>query len=198
MKKKLKTKDYILLGIFSLLFFAVNSAVGFILTPFMATSAMPLISGGSLFFAATVYMIMAMKIGKRGVLLFLSIVTGLIYALMGIPLLLVFFTLAGVLGEVTLIKGDGNQYRNVHRQALAYAVFGALFGMGAYVTVYVYGSDYLTEMYDEAMRESLMQFTYSPAWMIGGFLFSFVMSILGCLLATKILNKHFIKAGMVR
>ena len=198
MRARLKSKDYILIGVFSILIYIVNAIVGFALTPVMATAAMPLISGVCLFFSAVVYLIMAMKIGKRGVLLLLAVVTGLIYTIMGVPLMLPFFILAGLLGEAVLLNGDGSQYRGLMRQALAYAAYGALFGIGAYVTVYVYGSDYLEKMYDEEMRGSMLSFAHSPAWIIGSMAFSFALTLLGSWFGAKLLNKHFIKAGMIK
>ena len=198
MRARLKSKDYILIGVFSILIYIVNAIVGFALTPVMATAAMPLISGICLFFSAVVYLIMAMKIGKRGVLLLLAVVTGVIYTIMGVPLLLPFFVLAGLLGEAVLWQGDGSQYRRLKRQATAYAVYGALFGIGAYVTVYVYGSDYLEKMYDEEMRGSMLEFAHSPAWIVGSMVFSFVLTLLGSWFGAKLLNKHFIKAGMIK
>lgn len=43
--KRLQTKDYILIGIFSILIYAVNAIVGSILTPVIGAAAMPLIAG---------------------------------------------------------------------------------------------------------------------------------------------------------
>lgn len=197
MRQKLRTKDYILIGIFSILIYIVNAIVGIALTPVMAF-AMPLISGVCLFFSATVYLVMAMKIGKRGTLLLMAVVTGLIYTIMGVPLMLAFFILAGLIGEAVLFKGDGGQYRRISRQALAYAAYGALFGLGAYVTIYVYGSDYLEAMYDPEMRERMAYFAYSPVWIIGSAAFSFILTLLGSLLAAKLLRKHFMKSGLIK
>ncbi|NWL89093.1 hypothetical protein DMN77_16160 [Paenibacillus sp. 79R4] len=197
MRQKLRTKDYILIGIFSILIYIVNAIVGIALTPVMAF-AMPLISGVCLFFSATVYLVMAMKIGKRGTLLLMAVVTGLIYTIMGVPLMLAFFILAGLIGEAVLFKGDGGQYRRISRQALAYAAYGALFGLGAYVTIYVYGSDYLEAMYDPEMRERMAYFAYSPVWIIGSSAFSFILTLLGSLLAAKLLRKHFMKSGLIK
>ncbi|WP_010275314.1 MptD family putative ECF transporter S component [Paenibacillus senegalensis] len=198
MKVKLKTKDFILIGVFSVLIYVVNAVVGFALMPVMATSAMPLTSGVCLFFSAVVYLIMAIKIGKKGGLFLLSIVTGLIYTIMGVPLMLLFFAAAGLLGEAVLIPGDGSQYRRLSRQAIAYAVYGALFGVGGYVTIYVYGSDYLESVYSADIRDRMLYFAYSPAWMTASIVFSFGMSLLGSLFAAKLLNRHFVKAGMLR
>ncbi len=102
--KRLQTKDYILIGIFSILIYAVNAIVGSILTPVIGAAAMPLIAGFCLFFSAIVYLVMAMKVAKRGALLVQSIVNGLVYTLMGVPLMLVFFALAGLFGETDALK----------------------------------------------------------------------------------------------
>ncbi|WP_051128323.1 MptD family putative ECF transporter S component [Paenibacillus sp. HW567] len=198
MTRKLKTKDYILIGIFSILIYAVNAVVGSVLTPFMGTSAMPLIAGFCLFFSAIVYLIMALKIAKRGVLLVQCIVSGLVYTLMGIPLMLAFFTLAGCLGEAVLLRGDGNQYRKLRRQSLAYATYGCLYGLGSSVTIYIYGGDYLTNMFAPDTLERMLYFAYSPVWITVSIVFSFAMTLLGSWFASRMLNKHFIKAGVIR
>ena len=112
--------------------------------------------------------------------------------------MLAFFILAGLIGEAVLFKGDGGQYRRISRQALAYAAYGALFGLGAYVTIYVYGSDYLEAMYDPEMRERMAYFAYSPVWIIGSAAFSFILTLLGSLLAAKLLRKHFMKSGLIK
>lgn len=197
MKRKIATKDYILIGILSMLIYVVNAIIGFALMPMLATFAMPLVSGICLFFSAVFYLIMAMKIGKRGVLFMMAIVTGLIYTVMGVALMIPFFSVAGLIGEAALLPGDGSQYRRLMRQALAYASYGALFGLGAFVTVYVYGIDYLDGMYDLDMRERMVVFAHSPAWLAASAGFSFAMALAGSLFAAKLLNRHFVKSGML-
>ena len=198
MTRKLKTKDYILIGIFSILIYVVNAIVGTVLTPIMGATSMPLISGICLFFSAIVYLVMAMKIAKRGVLLLQCIVSGLVYTLMGVPLMLPFFAIAGLLGEAVLFRGDGSQYRQLKRQSLAYATYGCLFGIGSFVTIYIYGSDYLANMFASDTLERMLFFAYSPTWIVASLVFSFVMTLLGSWFASKMLNKHFIKAGMIK
>ncbi|MNW43737.1 hypothetical protein D3C74_209480 [compost metagenome] len=198
MTGRLKTKDFILIGIFSILIYVVNAVVGSVLTPIMGAAAMPLISGFCLFFSAIVYLLMAMKIAKKGVLLVQCVVNGLVYTLMGVPLMLVFFSLAGLLGETVLYPGEGGQYRSLRRQALAYATYGGLFGIGSSVTIYVYGGDYLANMFAKDTLERMLYFAYSPIWVASSIVFSFAMTLLGCWFASRLLNKHFIKAGMIK
>lgn len=196
--KRLQTKDYILIGIFSILIYAVNAIVGSILTPVIGAAAMPLIAGFCLFFSAVVYLVMAMKVAKRGALLVQSIVNGLVYTLMGVPLMLVFFALAGLFGEAVLFRGDGTQYRRLTRQSLAYAIYGCFYGMGTSVTIYVYGSAYLSGMFDADTLDRMLYFAYSPAWISASIMFAFGMTLLGSGFASRLLNKHFIKAGVIR
>ncbi|MNW62051.1 hypothetical protein D3C74_401580 [compost metagenome] len=64
--------------------------------------------------------------------------------------------------------------------------------------MYVYGADYLKGMFSPDTLERTVYFAYSPVWIIGSIVFSFVVTILGSLLAAKLLNKHFIKSGMIK
>lgn len=160
--------------------------------------AMPLIAGFSLFFSALIYLVMAVKINKRGTLLLMALVFGLVYTVMGVPIMLLYFGIAGLVGEAVLLKGDGSQYRSLKRQAVAFAAFGAIFGSGANIVLYLYGADYLKDMYSPVMLERMIYFAYSVTWNVVGTLFSFLMAILGSWFASKLLHKHFIKAGMLK
>lgn len=197
MAMKLKIKDYILLGVFSVLIFILSAAVSLALMPLMGTSALPLVAGVCLFFTAIVYLVMALKIGKRGALFLFAVISGLMFAMMGVPLMLPFFVLAGLVGEALLLPGDGSQYRRISRQSFAYAAYGVLYGVGDLVTIYVHGADYLDKMYDAEMRERALYFAYSPGWVVGGMLCSFLLALLGCWFAAKLFNKHFLKAGLI-
>lgn len=192
---KLKSKDFISIGLYSILLYIVNAAVGMALSPLMIV-AMPFISGVCLFFSSTVYMLMAIRVGKQGTLLVMTITTGILYVLMGIPLMLPFFMIAGLVGELILMSGDGSQYRQVKKQAIAYGAYGAIFGMGAFIQLYVLGTKTFEKTnYSKELIDRMMEFAYSPIWMISGFVFSFIMAWIGSLLSTRILKKHFVKAG---
>ncbi|KAA6449341.1 MptD family putative ECF transporter S component [Bacillus swezeyi] len=192
---KLQAKDFISIGLYSILIYIVNAVVGIALSPAIF-AAMPFISGVCLFFSATVYLLMAIRVGKRWTLFLMAVVTGIIYTLMGVALMLPFFAVAGFIGEIMLLPGNGYQYRQANRQALAYAAYGTLFGMGSFVTVYALGSSYFEKInYSQELIEQIIEFAYSPIWMISGMVFSFILAWLGSILATRILNKHFVKAG---
>ncbi|WP_253907600.1 MptD family putative ECF transporter S component [Bacillus sp. WMMC1349] len=194
---RLTAKDFISIGLYSILIYIVNAIVSMVLSPAVFV-AMPLISGICLFFSATVYLLMAIRVGKRGTLFLMAVVTGIIYTLMGVALMLPFFAAAGLIGEITLLPGNGTQYRQIKRQAIAYASYGALFGMGAFVTIYALGSSYFEKVnYPQTLIERTIEFAYSPSWMISGLVFSFVFAWLGSIFSTRLLQKHFVKAGYI-
>ncbi|MGN9863425.1 MptD family putative ECF transporter S component [Bacillus swezeyi] len=98
---KLQAKDFISIGLYSILIYIVNAVVGIALSPAIF-AAMPFISGVCLFFSATVYLLMAIRVGKRWTLFLMAVVTGIIYTLMGVTLMLPFFAVAGFIGEIMI------------------------------------------------------------------------------------------------
>ncbi|MCO7127055.1 MptD family putative ECF transporter S component [Sporolactobacillus shoreicorticis] len=193
--QKLKARDYITIGLYTLLIYLVNAIVGMALSPAMFV-AMPFLSGVCLFFSSIVYLLMAVKVGKKGAMLLMAAVTGLIYTLMGIVLMLPYFILAGIVGELVLWKGDGSQYRKIKRQSFAYAAYGSLFGVGNFMAIYVMGTGLFEKFnYSSELIKRMIYFAYSPLWMAAGLLFSFVVTLLGCYISSRMLKKHFVKAG---
>ena len=195
---KLLAKDFITIGLYTILIFIIQTIVNMIMTPFTAV-AMPYTSGTSLFLTSLVYMLMAIRVGKRGTIFFMAIVQGLIYVVMGAPLMLPFFSIAGVLGELTLIKGDGSQYRNVKRQGVAFGLYGAIYGTGGVMNIYVFGKESLNKMqFSPETIDRMVSYAYSPMWLAIGICFSFLMAMTGCHVSKKLLNKHFVKAGYIQ
>lgn len=195
---KLLAKDFITIGLYTILIFIAQTVVNMIMTPFTVV-AMPYISGTTLFVISLVYMLMAIRVGKGGTLFFMAIVQGLIYTLMGAPLMLPLFIIAGLLGELTLLKGDGSQYRNVTRQGFAFGLYGAVYATGGVMSIYVFGKESLDKMqFSPEIVDRMVSYAYSPMWLSIGIGFSFIMAIIGCHLSKKLLNKHFIKAGYIQ
>ncbi|MGG1657965.1 MptD family putative ECF transporter S component [Brevibacillus sp. NRS-1366] len=195
---KLLAKDFITIGLYTILIFFLQTIVNMIMTPFTAV-AMPYTSGTSLFVTSLVYMLMAIRVGKGGALFFMAIVQGLIYTLMGAPLMLPFFAIAGLLGELTLLKGNGSQYRNVKRQGVAFGLYGAIYGTGGVMNIYVFGKESLNKLqFSPETIDRMVSYAYSPMWLAIGIGFSFIMAMIGCHVSKKLLNKHFVKAGYIQ
>lgn len=198
MKQHLQAKDFITIGLYSIIIFIIKSIVNAAMAP-LSFVAMPYITGVGMFFSSLVYLLMAIRVGKQGPLLFMGIILGLIYTIMGAPLMLPLFALAGLLAELTLIIGDGTQYRNVTRQAIAYSIFGAIYGFGGVINIYVFGKESLEKMqFSQDTIERMLTYAYSPLWLTISICFSVVMTLIGSYVAKKILQKHFVKAGYIQ
>jgi energy-coupling factor transport system substrate-specific component len=81
-RARLTARDLVSIGIYSVLIRLITMIVSIPFTPFLAVT-MPFISGVCAFFSAPVYLLMAYKVGKRGVMMLLCAVMGLSYVLMG-------------------------------------------------------------------------------------------------------------------
>ncbi|WP_342442624.1 MptD family putative ECF transporter S component [Lysinibacillus sp. FSL K6-0075] len=194
---KWQAKDLITIGLYTILIYIIHNVISIILSPIMLY-IYPYMSGICLFFSSIVYLLMAIRVGKKGTLLLMATVTGFIYTLMGAPLMLPFFIVAGIVGELTLLSGDGTQYRQVKRQAVAYGIYGILFGSGAFVMIYVLGTEFFESMkYTKSFIDRILEYAYSPLWMASGLAASFFLSWLGCMISKGILSKHFVKAGYI-
>ena len=88
-------------------------------------------------------MLMALRVSKKGTLLLMGTLTGIFFALMGTPIILPYCILIAFIAELTLLKGDGTQYKNRNRQAIAYGMYGAFFSIGSYITIYLLGRSQL-------------------------------------------------------
>ncbi len=197
--RKLVPRDYIAIGLYSVLLFIINAIVMVVLTP-VINYAMAFVFGICLFFTAIVYLLMAIRVSKRGTLLMMALTIGLFYTLLGAPFMLLFFALAGLAGEATLWPGDQqrSQYSSIKRQALAYAVYGAIQCNGIFIMIRLFGTQYF-EQGNKSPQEvaQLLYFSHSANWLLINAAFSFGCALLGCMFAHTLLKKHFYKSGFL-
>lgn len=191
---KLQTKDFISIGVFSVLFAVVLflfGAVGGLLA-----ALFPLFGVFGFLVYGIVVMYLLAKVPKRGVMLLLGAITAVIYFLIGaygpIPL---FVLAGGIVGE--LIAGSGH-YRSFPRIVIGYAAYSILiwfgfmsplvFSMQSYIDASVasYGAEY-TRM--------LLDFAHGPLLIAAG-IGTVAGAIDGAFLGRKLFKKHFEKIGV--
>lgn len=193
---KMKAKDFITLGIFTVLFFVMVMVCVFASAATIVTyafgSAIAAIPGG------IIYMLMRAKVPKAWSILLSGAVIGLIEFLIGagwaIPL---GFVIGAAIAE--LLARIGN-YKSFWMNAIGYAVYMMFFALGTYLpmvfmTDYVDGmstsngvsTEYLTELHN--FMSGTMVVLIAVA--------TFVAGIIGALIAKGVFKKHFQKAGIV-
>ncbi len=192
----LQTKDFITIGVFSLIYFTVAFVIGGIaqMTP-ITFPFMPMIVA---LFAGGIFMLYAAKIPKRGSISVLGILAALLLFVTGMFWMMsVFFIVFGLIADHIAASGDFKSFR---RNLTAYCIF-ALAPMGAYIPMAI-----MPAQFDEFMRKKGNVSAFSdiihsiganhwviPAMIVG----TLICAVIGGMIGKKLLKKHFEKAGIV-
>ena len=195
-EKKLKAKDFITLGIFTVLFIVIF----FVCIMVMSLSPVTQPFGMALtaLLAGPVYMLMRAKVNKFGGIL----ISGIIFAIV------MFITGAGWTVALAVIIGTiiaelisrAGQYKKYWVSATGYAVFMTAGAIGSYTPLLMM-KEYYTSLsaansLDAAFMQELMDFVSGPV-LVGAFAATIACAFLGALLARAMFKKHFVKAGII-
>ncbi|MDD3394990.1 MAG: MptD family putative ECF transporter S component [Anaerotignum sp.] len=192
---KLTSRDLISLGIFNAIAIIGYMVIGSIacltiIGMFVSTAADFLILG-------VVYMLMAMKVKKRGVF----IICGILLAIVGLTFGRIDHAVACVIGGflAELIAG---KYGNIKRIVIAYVTLAYFDFVGTYLSSFILGVDYFTSVGEKfGMTAEVME---PYATYFGGLGFAIlsvvnlICAFLGALIGIGILKKHFKKAGLIK
>lgn len=192
-KSKMKSKDLIFAGAFAALYvivlFVVVSITGFIPVLYiMAPLILAIVLG-------PIYMLYAAKIPKRGAILILAALVGLITSIGGVWMAGAWSILCGLIAEGIAATG---KYRSRKLYQVSYIAFSCT-NMGPFWLIILakdafleaclsyYGQDYVDKI--DSLTPSWIIFILIGLAVIGG--------IIGGALGNKLLKKHFEKAGVV-
>lgn len=194
MKNKLNGRDFITIGIFNAIGLVIYMAVAFA----VATTVIGgfIASGVSFMIAALVYILMAVKIKKPGVFTISGTLLGLL-ALSGghLP-----HAVCAIIGGIICDLIIGN-YASKGRMICGYGIFALADFLGTVIPVILFGTTSFVEraakwkMSETQIQKSLAYFTISWAVVFGAL--TFMLACIGALGATKMLKKHFEKAGVI-
>ena len=192
----LQTKDFISIGIFSLIYFVIAFSIGGIaqMTP-VTFPFMPMIVA---LFTGSIFMLYTTKIPKRGAISILGILSGILLFVTGMFWMMsAFFAVLGFVADFIVSSGHSGSFK---RRLIAYCIF-ALSPMGAYVPMAV-----MPEQFDKFMRKKGDFSSFAevinaigvnkwaiPVMILG----TIVCALIGGFIGKKLLKKHFEKAGIV-
>lgn len=190
-KNKLQSKDLIVAGAFAALYIVVmmvaTSIAGFIPITFLLS---PLIAG---IVCGTVYMLYVTKVPKRGAILILAVLVGLVFTsaswIAGI-----WCVLCGMVAEALAAAG---KYRSKKMFTASYYAIACM-TVGPFWLLVLAREQYLASAARFGEEYAAALDALSPSWMI---LVLIGLGILGGLIGAAIgkraLKKHFEKAGVV-
>lgn len=193
MEKRFEIKDLITVGVFTALYFVITfivACLGFI-PIFMAF--MPLIGP---IFTGIPLMLYFSKVKRFGMVLITSIIIAILMFVTGHPYPIFIFCIgAGLITELVLKAGN---YESIKHCIIGSATFSLwLLGM---VIAFFFGfrDAYFASLVDGYGQEYVdKMMSYTPTWMFFAMIIMcLVGGTIGGLLGSKILNKHFRKAGM--
>lgn len=193
---KLQTRDFISVGIFSLIYAAVAFVVGGLaqMTP-ITFPFMPMVVA---LFTGTVFMLYVAKIPKRGAIIILGIIAGILLLITGMFWMMsAFFIVLGIIADFICASG---QFKSFKKNMAAYCLF-ALSPMGAYVPMAVMPAqfaEFMNKKGDISSFAGVIDAIGAQWWVIPLILLGTVLCALaGGYIGKKLLKKHFEKAGIV-
>lgn len=193
---KLQTRDFISVGIFSLIYAAVAFVVGGLaqMTP-ITFPFMPMVVA---LFTGTVFMLYVAKIPKRGAIIILGIIAGILLLITGMFWMMsAFFIVLGIIADFICASG---QFKSFKKNMAAYCLF-ALSPMGAYVPMAVMPAqfaEFMNKKGDISSFAGAIDAIGAQWWVIPLMLLGTVLCALaGGYIGKKLLKKHFEKAGIV-
>ncbi len=193
---KLQTRDFISIGIFSLIYSVVAFVVGGItqMTP-ITFPFMPMIVA---LFTGTVFMLFITKIPRKGAVTILGIIAGLMVFISGMFWLMgIFFATLGVVADFICASGN---IRSFKKSLFAYCVF-ALSPMGAYIPmalIPVQFDEFMSKKGDVSPFAGIVDTIGTVWWILPCMLLGTILcAIIGGFIGRKLLKKHFEKAGIV-
>ncbi|HKM21591.1 MAG TPA: MptD family putative ECF transporter S component [Lachnospiraceae bacterium] len=192
--KKMNVKDLIVIGILSTIAI-VCYAIAVIVS---CTTVIGLFFSTAVAFAVmgTVYMLIALKVQKRGTFF----LCGAVMSLVGLFGGRIFTTIGCIAGGLIaeLIVG---QYKKFSRIAAAYAGYAVTVAAGIYMPGFIIGTDYLLArgedrgMTAESVKMYEQYFNMNNLFYV--LLLNAVAALLGAYIGKLILNKHFVKARLI-
>ncbi|MFI3115710.1 MAG: MptD family putative ECF transporter S component [Clostridia bacterium] len=193
---KMQTSDYITSGIFSLIYIVVTFVVGAITqsNPFTFL-LMPMACA---FFAGPIYMLYVAKIPKRGSIMVLGLISGIISFFGGMFwMMAVCFILLGIVADCICATG---KYKSFKLNLLSYAIFSISPG-GGHLAMFFLKSEFNEFMQgkgDISMFEKSINLVAENWWVaLLIAVSSVVFGIIGGLIGKKMMKKHFERAGIV-
>jgi energy-coupling factor transport system substrate-specific component len=195
-RQRLRAKDLITTGIFTLLFFVVITvfAVLFTTIPML----MPFISCADALCGGAIFFYLATKVRKFGAITLMSSLIGLVMCLAGHfwPCIL-FGIVFGLLADFLCSRGE---YKSFGWNTAGYAAMILGLALDGYSPMLFFEESFIQSRLEMGMSgeviDALLAAIHGPL-LIAAFAGAIICSILGALIGRVLLKKHFEKAGIL-
>jgi energy-coupling factor transport system substrate-specific component len=191
---RLSARDLMNVAMFAVIYFVVVYAVAMlgIISPLVMLLTLPL----SIVAAGIPYLLFLTRVKHAGLVTLFAVVLGALYLVMGHPWISTLLTVAlALVAEVILWAG---RYRSRWAAIWAYAVFSVWF-VGPMLPLLLNRAEYLSSPGMQAMGADYVAsfdqvVSVGALWAYNGA--TLVCGVLGGLLGSRLLTKHFTRAGL--
>jgi len=191
---RFSARDLVNVAIFAVIYFVIVFVIAMlgIISPLVMLITLPL----GVIAAGIPYLLFLTRVRHAGMVTLFGVVIGLLYLMMGHPLISTVVTVvASLLAELILSAG---KYRSKWAGSGAYTAFSLWF-IGPWIPLFVNRAEYLRSPGMAAMGSDYVarfdQIVTVPA-LLGVFAATLVCGLLGGLLGSALLRKHFVRAGL--
>ncbi|MDO3678224.1 MptD family putative ECF transporter S component [Paenibacillus ehimensis] len=191
-------KDVVTCVIFNIVIMIVMTAVSMSASMFFTPAVAHLAGPGIMaLLCGPLYMVMAGKISKRGVLMATSVISVLLFLAMGLINML-FLLGFGMIAE--LVMAGRNSYRNWKRNAAGYSIFFAGFALCAVIPLLLFKQKMIeiySASYSQEAMNTMFYYYETPSMVAVMVSLTVAGSVLGCYFGNKFLNRHVKKAKLI-
>lgn len=189
----MKIKDFVTIGVLSVIGYLIQMLVGFFMAAFMSTISMYAGVAVTAFLAAPVYIVLCRRVPKRGSVFLYNLVFGLLYALMGYWTMLIFLFPIAIISECVMIPVS--KYESNFRIGLSYTIGQIILGIHAGILLWIVGGNGMLElfpgMFNADRINGLISIYYNPVTMAIILLGTIALSFAGIFFGLRIYDKHF-------
>jgi energy-coupling factor transport system substrate-specific component len=195
-RQRLRAKDLITIGIFTLLFLVVVTVFAMLFTTI--PMLMPFISCADALFGGVIFLYLATKVRTFGAITLMSSLIGLVLCLAGHfwPCIL-FGMVFGLLADFLCSRGE---YKSFGWNTAGYAAMILGLALDGYSPMLFFEESFRQSRLDMGMSteviDSLLAAIHGPL-LIAAFAGAVACSVIGALIGRLLLKKHFEKAGIL-
>ncbi|ELK42503.1 MptD family putative ECF transporter S component [Brevibacillus agri] len=185
-------RDFITLAIFNVVMLIIIT-----FCPIFTFASYLIVGGITALLNGPLYVVMANKINKRGVLFLSSIITGLYFVAYGYAYFLLVLGVMGIICELVLWGQEG--YKNPVRNAIAYALFYVGYSLCGMVPLIFFRDEYiatLSKSYSKVALDEMLYYYGTPSMAITMCLISAAGGLVGVMIGNMLFRKHVKKAKL--
>ncbi|WP_130838077.1 MptD family putative ECF transporter S component [Lachnoclostridium sp. Marseille-P6806] len=190
-ENRMKTKDIAMIGIFGALLFVITMLTGSLMALSMAVQMYSVATIALL--SAPLYMLVMSKVHKKGAVIGICSLVGILWVLFGGFFVLIWMIALGIVGEIIVSK---TQYQNYKTLTISFGLYTVAYYLGAIAPIYYYPAYVYRLGYPAETSDALIATAHTPVGYIA-IPVTIAAIILGAIIAKSLLKKHFEKAGVV-